>query len=187
VAGDGRRPGELNVKELLRWGWRQLTSMRTALLLLLLLAVAAIPGSIIPQNGVDSLKASQWRDAHPSLTPVYEKLGLFHVFSTPWFAAIYLLLLISLVGCFIPRIVVYAKALRARPHAPRATSTACRRTRSSSPTAAPARCSIARTSYSRATGASAPATRSAPSGATSARAATCSSTSPCWSCWSASR
>jgi cytochrome c biogenesis protein len=115
VAGDGRRPGELNVKELLRWGWRQLTSMRTALLLLLLLAVAAIPGSIIPQNGVDSLKASQWRDAHPSLTPVYEKLGLFHVFSTPWFAAIYLLLLISLVGCFIPRIVVYAKALRARP------------------------------------------------------------------------
>ena len=27
----------------LRWGWRQLTSMRTALVLLLLLAIAAIP------------------------------------------------------------------------------------------------------------------------------------------------
>jgi cytochrome c biogenesis protein len=115
VTESTRRSGELTVRELLRWGWRQLTSMRTALLLLLLLAVAAIPGSVIPQNGVDSLKASQWRDAHPSLTPLYERLGLFHVFSTPWFAAIYLLLLISLVGCFIPRILVYAKALRARP------------------------------------------------------------------------
>ena len=111
-----RRSGELNLRELLRWAWRQLTSMRTALVLLLLLALAAIPGSIIPQNGVDSLKASQWRDAHPKLTPLYEKLGLFHVFSTPWFAAIYLLLLVSLVGCFIPRIVVYAKALRALGH-----------------------------------------------------------------------
>ncbi len=110
-----RRSGELTLTEMLRWAWRQLTSMRTALLLLLLLAIAAIPGSVIPQNGVDSLKASQWRDAHPGLTPVYERLGLFHVFSTPWFAAIYLLLLISLVGCFIPRIMVYAKALRARP------------------------------------------------------------------------
>jgi cytochrome c biogenesis protein len=115
VAESTRRSGELNLRELVRWAWRQLTSMRTALLLLLLLAIAAIPGSVIPQNGVDSLKASQWRDAHPSLTPLYERLGLFHVFSTPWFAAIYLLLLISLVGCFIPRIVVYAKALRARP------------------------------------------------------------------------
>ena len=67
-----RRSGELNLRELLRWAWRQLTSMRTALVLLLLLALAAIPGSIIPQNGVDSLKASQWRDAHPKLTPLYE-------------------------------------------------------------------------------------------------------------------
>ncbi len=51
--------------------------MRTALVLLLLLALAAIPGSIIPQSGVDSLKTSRWQDAHPQLTPVYERLGLF--------------------------------------------------------------------------------------------------------------
>ena len=31
-----------------RWAWRQLTSMRTALFLLLLLAIAALPGSIWP-------------------------------------------------------------------------------------------------------------------------------------------
>lgn len=32
------------------WGWRQLTSMRTALLLLLMLVIAAIPGSLVPQR-----------------------------------------------------------------------------------------------------------------------------------------
>ncbi|QBR92520.1 cytochrome c biogenesis protein ResB [Nocardioides euryhalodurans] len=112
-----RRSGELTFTELLRWSWRQLTSMRTALVLLLLLALAAIPGSVIPQQGVDSIKTSRWQDDHPTLTPVYERLGLFDVYSSPWFAAIYLLLMISLVGCFIPRIVVYAKALRAQPPA----------------------------------------------------------------------
>jgi cytochrome c biogenesis protein len=110
-----RRSGELTLRELVRWTWRQLTSMRTALVLLLLLALAAIPGSVIPQEGVDSLKTQQWQDDHPTLTPVYERLGLFDVYSSPWFAAIYLLLLVSLVGCFVPRIVVYARAVRAQP------------------------------------------------------------------------
>ncbi len=115
--GPGRRSGELTLRELLRWSWRQLTSMRTALVLLLLLALAAIPGSVIPQQGVDSIKTSRWQDDHPKLTPVYERLGLFDVYSSPWFAAIYLLLMVSLVGCFIPRILVYAKAMRAAPPA----------------------------------------------------------------------
>jgi len=114
---EARRSGELNLRELLRWTWRQLTSMRTALVLLLLLALAAIPGSVIPQQGVDSIKTSRWQDDHPELTPIYEKLGLFDVYSSPWFAAIYLLLMVSLVGCFLPRIAVYAQALRAQPPA----------------------------------------------------------------------
>lgn len=118
--GDERRPGELNLREMLRWAWRQLTSMRTALVLLLLLALAAIPGSVVPQRDVDSLKTSQWQEAHPTLTPIYEKLGLFSVYDSPWFAAIYLLLMVSLVGCIIPRSFVYWRALRARPpRAPR--------------------------------------------------------------------
>lgn len=33
---------------MLRWAWTQLTSMRTELFLLLLLAVAAVPGSLFP-------------------------------------------------------------------------------------------------------------------------------------------
>ncbi|MFL6002719.1 MAG: cytochrome c biogenesis protein ResB [Nocardioides sp.] len=110
-----RRPGELTLTEMLRWAWRQLTSMRTALILLLLLALAAIPGSVVPQSDVDSLKAANWQDAHPTLTPIYEKLGLFSVYSSPWFSAIYILLMVSLVGCFIPRTFVYWKAMRAAP------------------------------------------------------------------------
>ena len=112
-----RRTGDLTARELLRWGWRQLTSMRTALVLLLLLALAAIPGSVIPQSGVDSLKTSRWQADHPDLTPVYERLGLFSVYDSAWFAAIYTLLMVSLVGCIIPRSFVYWRALRAQPPA----------------------------------------------------------------------
>lgn len=112
-----RSPGDLSPRELARWSWRQLTSMRTALVLLLLLALAAIPGSIIPQSDVDALKTSRWQDQHPQLTPVYEKLGLFSVYDSPWFSAIYLLLMISLVGCIVPRTFVYWRALRAQPPA----------------------------------------------------------------------
>jgi cytochrome c biogenesis protein len=108
-------PTDMNARELGRWMWRQVTSMRTALVLLLLLALAAIPGSIVPQEDVDSLGASRWRDAHPRLTPVYERLGLFSVYDSPWFSAIYILLMISLVGCIVPRTGVYWRALRARP------------------------------------------------------------------------
>lgn len=112
-----RRPGELTARELGRWAWRQVTSMRTALMLLLLLALAAIPGSVIPQQDVDSLAVTRWKDQHPKLTPLYEKLDLFSVYSSPWFSAIYLLLVISLVGCIIPRLFVYYRALRAQPPA----------------------------------------------------------------------
>jgi cytochrome c biogenesis protein len=114
---DDRRPGELTLRELLRWGWRQLTSMRTALVLLLLLALAAVPGSVIPQEGVDSLKTSTWQSDHPKLTPIYEKIGLFSVYDSVWFSAIYLLLMISLVGCILPRTLVYWRGLRAKPPA----------------------------------------------------------------------
>ena len=88
----GRRPGELGLRELARFAWRQITSMRTALVLLLLLALASVPGSVIPQERTDALKASQWQEKHETLTKVYDKLGLFDVYGSPWFAAIYLLL-----------------------------------------------------------------------------------------------
>lgn len=110
-----RRAGELTPVELLRWSWRQLTSMRTALILLLLLALGAIPGSVIPQSGVDALKTQNWQAAHPHLTPIYRRLSLFNVYHSAWFAAIYLLLMLSLVGCIVPRLLVYWRGYRKQP------------------------------------------------------------------------
>ena len=63
---DRPRAGELGPVELLRYGWRQLTSMRTALVLLLILALAAIPGSVIPQKSVDSIGTTQWKGGTPT-------------------------------------------------------------------------------------------------------------------------
>ena len=102
--------------------------MRTALILLFLLALAAIPGSVVPQEAVDSVRASQWRDQHPQLTPIYEKLGLFSVYDSAWFSAIYILLMISLVGCFLPRMRVYWRGVRARRRRRRSTCPGCRST-----------------------------------------------------------
>lgn len=111
-------PPDLGPLELARWAWRQLTSMRTALLLLFLLALAAVPGSVVPQENVDSLKVSQWKDQHRTLTPIYEKLQLFTVYHSVWFSAIYLLLVVSLVGCIVPRLGVYWRGLRKQPPPP---------------------------------------------------------------------
>ena len=71
-----------------RWFWRQLTSMRVALLLLLLLALGAIPGSLIPQSGQDLTKVADFEKSHPTLAPIYDKLGLFNVYGSVWFSAI---------------------------------------------------------------------------------------------------
>ena len=104
----------------LRWLWRQLTSMRTALFLLLLLAVAAVPGSIFPQTSIDATRVSTYLEDHKTVGPWLDKIGMFDVFGSPWFAAIYILLLVSLIGCVIPRIGVHARALRSPlPRVPR--------------------------------------------------------------------
>ncbi|GHE60677.1 cytochrome c biosynthesis protein [Streptomyces longispororuber] len=100
-----------------RWCWRQLTSMRVALLLLLLLSLGAIPGSLIPQQGTDELKVQDFKDTHTTLAPLYEKLGLFHVYSSVWFSAIYILLFVSLIGCIVPRTWQFVGQLRGRPPA----------------------------------------------------------------------
>ncbi|MFH0516470.1 cytochrome c biogenesis protein ResB [Streptomyces sp. M41] len=100
-----------------RWFWRQLTSMRVALLLLLLLSLGAIPGSLIPQTGIDETKVAAFRKAHETLAPIYDKLGLFNVYSSVWFSAIYILLFVSLIGCIVPRTWQFVGQLRGRPPA----------------------------------------------------------------------
>ncbi|MFF7339399.1 cytochrome c biogenesis protein ResB [Streptomyces sp. NPDC008163] len=99
----------------IRWFWRQLTSMRVALILLFLLSLGAIPGSLIPQNSVDELKVQTFKNAHTVVTPIYEKLQFFDVYSSVWFSAIYILLFVSLIGCIVPRTATFVGQLRSRP------------------------------------------------------------------------
>jgi cytochrome c biogenesis protein len=89
--------------------------MRTALFLLLLLAVAAIPGSLVPQVSSDPNGVIQYKAANPGITPVLEFFQVFTTYSSVWFSAIYLLLFVSLIGCVIPRTKHHFDALRARP------------------------------------------------------------------------
>jgi len=106
---------ELEAAGLLRWMWRQLTSMRTALLLLLLLGLASIPGSIFPQRSQNPMKVQQYFSANPTLAHWMDKFQLFSVYGSPWFAAIYILLFISLIGCVLPRTFDHLKKIGAKP------------------------------------------------------------------------
>ncbi|MBT2516686.1 cytochrome c biogenesis protein ResB [Streptomyces sp. ISL-90] len=99
----------------IRFAWRQLTSMRTALLLLLLLAIAAVPGSLVPQRSSDPNGVVQYFTDNPRLAPVLDGFQMFDVYTSAWFSAIYLLLFVSLIGCIIPRTKHHLEALRARP------------------------------------------------------------------------
>ncbi len=108
-------PAGIGVRGWLRWAWRQLTSMRVALLLLMLLAIAAMPGAFFPQTPQDPSAVAAYHADRPELAAWLERLGLFDVYGAPWFAAIYLLLFVSLIGCILPRTRAHAAALRAAP------------------------------------------------------------------------
>lgn len=111
-------PGGMGARGWLRWLWARLTSMRTALILLLLLGIAAIPGSLVPQRTSDPIAVAAFVRENPTTAQWYERLGLFDVYGSPWFSAIYLLLFISLVGCLVPRARQHWRMWRRSPGAP---------------------------------------------------------------------
>ena len=120
-------PGELSTqpKPVKQWrggpvalarnSWRRLTSMRTALVLLFLLALASVPGSLLPQRPLNPIKVDRYIQDHPGWSRILNAAGLFDVFAAPWFAATYLLLFISLIGCVVPRLKQHATAMLAPP------------------------------------------------------------------------
>ena len=108
---------ELGFIALIRYAWRQLTSMRTALILLMLMGIAAIPGSLIPQRITNQIAVRDFFATNPELAKWYDRFSLFDVYGSPWFSAIYILLFISLIGCVLPRTLEHYKAMRAQPPA----------------------------------------------------------------------
>lgn len=106
---------DLTIGSWLRWLWKQLTSMKIALFLLLLLAAAAVPGSLYPQRSADPNGVTLFYKNNPDLAIWVDRMQLFDVYSSSWFSSIYLLLFISLVGCLLPRIGVHFKAIIEEP------------------------------------------------------------------------
>jgi cytochrome c biogenesis protein len=100
---------------LIRNTWRTLTSMGTALVLLFLLALGAIPGALLPQRSLNEGKVAQYIADHPTIGPWLDRVQAFDVFSSFWFTAIYVLLFISLVGCLTPRMLEHVRSMRAVP------------------------------------------------------------------------
>ncbi|MGP6174811.1 cytochrome c biogenesis protein ResB [Corynebacterium sp. A21] len=99
----------------LRKAWNWLTSMRTALALLFLLALAAIPGALLPQRSLNETNVIEYIENNGKLAEIYDQLQLFDVFSSTWFIAIFALLMISLVGCILPRTWDHYKAMKTPP------------------------------------------------------------------------
>lgn len=106
------------MRRVLAWGrntWRTLTSMGTALVLLVLLALGAIPGALLPQRSLNAGKVDDYIASHPLIGPWLDRLQAFDVFSSFWFTAVYVLLFVSLMGCLTPRMIEHAHSLRATP------------------------------------------------------------------------
>ncbi len=110
-----RTAGPSTPTAVLRAAWRRLRTMRTALILLLLLGAAASVGSFFPQRPIEPNQVADWIRANPGWARVAEALGLFDVYGSWWFMAIYALLLASLIGCLVPRYRAWVRAVRARP------------------------------------------------------------------------
>ena len=108
---------ELQGFSFIRYLWRQLTSMRTALILLLLLGLASIPGSLFPQRTQSPLKVREYFENDPTGAKWMDRFYLFDVYGSPWFSAIYILLFISLIGCVVPRSWHYFREIFKAPSA----------------------------------------------------------------------
>src|SRR3546814_16523889 len=71
----------------LRSAWRKLTSMGTALVLLFLLALAAIPGALWPQRAVNPTTVAGYIADNPRVGPWLDRFQVFDVLSSIWFTS----------------------------------------------------------------------------------------------------
>jgi cytochrome c biogenesis protein len=95
--------------------WRTLRSMRTALILLLVLAAGSVIGSLLPQIPNSPERVGQYFDDHGFWGPMFFRAGFFDVYGSWWFVLITTLLFVSLAACLFPRSRAMIRAMRQRP------------------------------------------------------------------------
>jgi cytochrome c biogenesis protein len=89
--------------------------MRTALILLLILAAAAVIGSLLPQVPNSPERVGQYLGDHGFWGPLFFRAGFFDVYGSWWFVLITTLLFVSLAACLFPRTRAMIRAIRQRP------------------------------------------------------------------------
>ncbi|MGH2594780.1 MAG: cytochrome c biogenesis protein ResB [Actinomycetota bacterium] len=107
--------GRITLRQSTALVWRTLRSMRTALILLLMLAFASVAGSLVPQWPNSPERVLRYQVDHPLVGALYGRFGLFDVFGSWWFVLITTLLFVSLVACLFPRTRALARTLRQKP------------------------------------------------------------------------
>jgi cytochrome c biogenesis protein len=108
-------PPRITLRQSLGMVWRSLRSMRTALILLALLALASIPGTLLPQEPSSPQQVAHFLTVHPLLGDFLQRAHLFDVFGAWWFILALALLFTSLVACLVPRTRALLRVLRAKP------------------------------------------------------------------------
>jgi cytochrome c biogenesis protein len=109
------RAPTLTLRQSVALVWRTLRSMRTALILLFLLALASVVGSLVPQIPNSPERVASFQVDHPILGDFYRHAGFFDVFGSWWFVLMATLLFLSLVLCLIPRTRAALRNIRQRP------------------------------------------------------------------------
>ena len=96
-----RREGEIIV---LGRAWRELRRMRTAIILLAVLAAMAMVGTLLPQIPQNPRAVMGYVLGHPVTAPWFARLGLFDVFGSWFFIAIATLMYVSIGAGLVVRV-----------------------------------------------------------------------------------
>jgi len=86
-----------------------LASPRLAHVLLVMITVAALLGTVIPQGEESRPIAAR---LSPPLLSLCQALGLFDIYRAPWFVALILLLMLNLTACYVKRLPAQWRRLR---------------------------------------------------------------------------
>jgi cytochrome c biogenesis protein len=99
--------------------WRTLSRMKTAVILLAIVASLSIIATLLPQKALQPQKATDWVQAHQLLGPAFDDLGLFAVYESWFFIVPLVLMYVSLGNCVLTRgRALYRRWQRGLPRGP---------------------------------------------------------------------
>ena len=91
------------VGRFLRVQWRALCRMRTAVILLAIVAGLSVIGSMLPQKALQPVRAQGWVQSHQVVGPFLDNMGLFGVYESWWLLVAAALMYVSLTNCVFTR------------------------------------------------------------------------------------